>query len=268
MIPHKRARLHHATSLVGKLKLFKVFCIGVKKPVLLPCSKLDYTLQPIPNLSRLPMTFLIKTTILLSLLTFSHSYGEPKRNPCEGIAELSIGEQAADLHREMWPYSSVPDPTASARWHAALRSGDLIKERQCWSKVDNRLRDNAGMSDVARNVCVAAFERTLCHMASYAVSNGMKDPKFVNSWCSTEYDLAYKAGQRCHSGQFTNEFDSEPKRQRERVAHVLRRGGPNRASPFPFVPVIFICFIIYILVAICCGPKPFHLLYNTRYSYP
>ena len=215
------------------------------------------------------MTFLIKTIILLSLLTFSHSYGEPKRNPCEGIADLSIGAEAEGLHRKVWPIDrSIPDPTASAQRHAAVRAGSLTQERQCWAKVDDRLRDNAAMSDIARNVCVAAFERTLCHMASHAVAEGMKDPKFVNSWCSTEYDLAYKAGQRCHSGQFTNEFDSEPKRQRERVAHVLRRGGPNRASPFPFVPVIFICFIIYILVAICCGPKPFHLIYNTRYSYP
>ena len=31
LIPHKRARLHHATSLVGKLKLFKVFLYWSKK---------------------------------------------------------------------------------------------------------------------------------------------------------------------------------------------------------------------------------------------
>jgi len=213
----------------------------------LPRARLHPTTKP--NLSRLLMTFLIKTIILLSLLTFSHSYGEPKRNPCEGIADLSIGAEAEGLHRKVWPIDrSIPDPTASAQRHAAVRAGSLTQERQCWAKVDDRLRDNAAMSDIARNVCVAAFERTLCHMASHAVAEGMKDPKFVNSWCSTEYDLAHKAGQRCLSGDFTSNIKPSP-------ANTIVVCAQKRVSRFPFA---FIGFLLGLngLFAFFCSSRP------------
>ena len=220
-------------------------------PIFAP--ELDPTVQLILNLSRLLMTFLMKTTIILSLLTFSHSYAEPKRNPCEGITSLDIGAQAGELHRAIWPIDrSSSDPTDSSRRHMGSRAGDLTRERQCWSTLDDRLRDNAAMTDVTRNVCVGAFEKTLCHMASYAVTSGMKDPRFTKSWCSDEYKFAYNAGQRCLEGNFASysEIGSATKAKKTCPKARYRL---NRASPLAFVPVLMVYTILWALISIVCA---------------